>query len=458
MAKRHGPKGGSPQDLDRRDYVRPGDDGYDEYEEYDEYDRGFEYVYDDELARKRANLGCLIAFLVVLAIVGGAVLFGVLYVTGEIGGKKATATAPVVLEVAPGSGGTIVGSQLKEAGLISNENIFRFYVRFNDAGTSFQTGEHELTPGMSYDEIIAKLSEPPPPKEAVRVTIPEGSTVAQFATALEKAGVCNAQEFIDVANDVERFSDIKFFSHVDYDPDTYMKAEGYLAPNTYDFYIDDDPERVARVLFEQFDSEITDDLYARMEELNMTLRQVVTLASVVEEECSDPAEQPKVASVFVNRAIGDMSYTDLERRTLGSDATTRYLADWVSRGHGFNGQADFEGMTLDSMKEKMLTNSTTPGDDAWFYAYYSGDNDPKTREALDMAGPISAPSSTAILAVLYPEASNNFYFLSNKYGEYRYAQYYNQHEANIAWMYETNEQYDAEEAAGTLDTGDNSEG
>ncbi len=452
MQKRQ--NGRESKDQEHKGFARrKADDSYDEYEEYDEYDKGIEYVYDDELARKRANLGFLIAFLVVLAIVGGVALYGILYITGEMNGKKATATGTVELNIASGSGGTIVGQQLKEAGLISDDNIFRFYVRFNDAGSSFQAGKHELTPGMSYAEIIEVLSEEPPPRETIRLTFPEGSTVPQFGAVFEKAGMFTKDEFVAAANDIEQYSDIEMFKHIEFDPDTYMKAEGYLRPETLEFYTDSTPEEAARTLFEWFDKQFDDELYARMDELNLTLKQVVTLASVVEEECSDPEEQPKVASVFVNRAIGDLSQTDLERHTLGSDATTRYISDWVSRGYG-SGPEDFEGWTLENMKTRLL--EIMPSEK--FYAYYSGDNDPNTREALDMAGPISSPSNTAILAVLYPETSNNFYFLSNKYGEYRYAQYYSGHQANIDWMYATDAQYEAENPDGAAEDSGNTEG
>ena len=385
----------------------------------DEYDESDEY--DDDLARKAAGKGCLITFLVFLLILLGIGGYGALYVNREISGKRATATATVAMDVESNTTARKIGKKLLEEGMIANENIFRLYTKIKGVGSGFQVGRFYLEPGMSYDEIIETLSEAPPPRDVVTVMIPEGSTVYQFAKKMEEAGLCTAEEFIEEANNGD-FSDIKFFQYLDQDPDTYMRAEGYLAPDTYEFFVDESVHNIVHRLYENFDSWITPEMYARMDEQGMSLRDAVTFASVVEEEAGLPEHQPAVAGVFWNRLYGDLSQTDLSRRTLGSDVTFYYIRDWIARDYGGN----YEDVP-----------------DNLFYGYYSADDDPQTREGLP-AGPISSPSRTALEAALWPEMGKNFYFLTDFYGTYYYAQYYSQHSKNVATMNRMNAQWEAE--------------
>ncbi len=423
-------------------YGRNEADAYDEYEGYDdEYDDNEDYdYYDDELSRKRANRGCLIAFLVFVAAVVIVFLIGLFWVLGEVGGKNATAVEPVTIEITTNSGSAI-GSQLEEAGLISNSNIFRFYMRFNGSSTGIQRGRFVITPGMSYDEIIETISQPPPERETVKVTIPEGSTVMQFASRLEKKDVCKAEDFIKAANAIAseeiakgEDSDFKFFGHIQLDPNTWMAAEGYLAANTFQFFTDEeDPaDYAARKLFQQMDddlSTLSDDLYAELAAKNFSLRDMITLASLVEEESSVPGisaearaqNQKDVAGVFWNRLTKDLGDTGLARRTMGSDTTDRYIEDWIARDYG-------------NSWERVRDENPD------LYNAYNTRDDTATREGL-MVGPISSPSKTALEAALHPTDHNYFYFCNDLYGNHYYATYYWEHQNNIATMQYMNEQY-----------------
>lgn len=429
-------------------------DPYDEYAEYDEYADGYDDqelypMYDDDLSRKRANRGCLIAFLVFVLAVVIVVLVAFFNISKEINGGNATATEPVVVTV-ESSGSSAVGTLLEENGLISNATIFRFYVRFQGSGVNFQAGKHELTPGMSYDEIIAVLSEKKAARETVSVTIPEGSTIYQFGSRLEKAGVCTRKEFVKAANRIAKeevakgdASEYEFFKHIEFDPNTWKLAEGYLAANTFDFYAGDEDgaDYAARKLFQQMDTDLnslSDNLYAELEQKNITLRDLITMASLIEEECSVAglsaeelaAEQKKVSGVFWNRIRGDLTNTGLARHTLGSDVTYHYLEDWVSRDYN------------NSIDQLRAENPDL------FYAYYTGDDDDQTREGL-MAGPVSSPSVSALQAALNPEEHNYYFFVTDLYGNYFYAFDYWTHTANVAQADANNAQYMAENPEGT---------
>lgn len=402
--------------------------------------------YDYERSIQAANRGCLIAFGVFMLAVAAALLWLYLFVAAEIGGKNATVQHSVVLDVPLGSGGSNIGNMLEEEGLIEYSQIFRLYVRLRGVESEFKEGRFTVEPGMSYDEILETLSQAPPPRETIWVTIPEGSTVLQFGMRFEEAGICTAQEFVDAANDIEAFEDynFKFMKHLEWDPNTYMKAEGYLAPNTYQFYTDETPHNLAKRLYEQFDSEVTDEMYARMESLGMSLREVVTLASLIEEEAGNPENQAGVSRVFWNRLTGDLNAKEEIPKSMGSDVTTRYLMDWVSRSYG---TFTFEGKTLKESEHELM--AAMP--EGVFFGYYTGDTDPVGREGLPI-GPISCPSQTAIEAALYPsiesDVRNALYFLTDYYGDYYYAETYAQHNRNIATMNTRNAQFEQEQAAG----------
>ncbi len=393
--------------------------------------------YDDDLASRKANKGCLAVFAAFVLVVAIGLFAGYIYIGGEIDGKHATAQSTVTLEVPSGSGSRAVGSLLKEAGLIANENIFRFYVRFNGANQGFLAGRFTLEPGMSYDALIKTLSEVPA-RSTIRITFPEGITVIRFAEILAKNNLCTVEDFVNEANNGD-FSDIEFFNRLqeDYDPDTFMKAEGYLAPNTYEFYTDETVHNIVRRLYEQFDKEMK-QFYPRMDELNMSLRETITLASMIEEEAGNPENQKPVSQVFWNR-LGK----NWPQGTLGSDVTFRYIQDWIARE--YNGD-----LTLAPAKEdykKVPSNI--------FYAYYTGDEDAQSRKGLP-AGPISCPGVSAIEAALYPDEaySKYFYFLTDFYGNYYYAVTYDEHLVNVAKMKEQNAKYEAEKPQESTSTGE----
>lgn len=405
--------------------------------------------YDYERSVKFANRGCLIAFVAAFLAVALVLLIGFLFIQGELNGNNGSATGTLTIEIPRGSTRSDIGEILKENGLIGNESIFRFYTRINGI-SGFQSGKYQLEGGMSYEDILNVLIVPDEERGTIRLTFPPGSTVWQFAQICEDNDLCTAEEFIEAANAVENYSDIEFFKYVTYEPGTYMKAEGYLAPNTYDFFLDEDPEDIVRKLYVQFNKDlkafsyvsngVDANIYDRLEELDMSLREVITMASIVEKEASiSVKDQASVAGVFYNRMSEDRNTAEIPRATLGSDVTLRYLADFVARDYDV---ADMTGWTLADIKTELLR--VMP--ESVFYAYFTGDDDEKTHEGLP-AGPICNPNITAITAALWPEQHGNYYFLTDYYGKFYYARTYREHQNNIAIMYQENEKWEQEQAA-----------
>lgn len=404
-----GPAKSQPADAEQaagQNAPQEHEEGYDSEEEYEED----EYEDEEEDAPRRSGcsiVGLVLALLFAAVLLGGA--WAVMQAMDEIAGSG-TAGESITLSVEEGTSPAAIADMLEEQGVIKHSLFFKAYLKLTGSSDRLQYGDFTLQAGMGYDDIIEKLSQTKP-RETVWVTIPEGSTVFQFASRMEEAGLCTADEFIDAANNGD-YSDIGFWSHIDADPDTFMKAEGYLFPETYEFYADETPENIVRKLYQQFDKEITPDMYARMEELGMSLREVITLASLVQEEAGDPANQAGVAGVFYNRLKPDSPYP-----RMGSDVTWYYLSDFV-----FPYYAKLNG--VDASEGQSVTPENIKN------AYYTGDNDPNSRIGLP-AGPLSCPGRDAIKAALYPEEHDYYFFLTDKAGKYYYARTYEEHQQNL---------------------------
>lgn len=340
----------------------------------------------------------------VLILVGVLVLIGgFFYYSAEVSGNGAGGT-PTDFVVEQGATPNQITAQLKEEGIIGSELCFKIYLRRTGAGPSLQYGTFSLRPGMSYADIVTELQTLNKDVDTVTVTFPEGSTVIQFANIMEQAGLCTADEFLEEANNGD-FSDIAVWNELQPSENCFMKAEGYLFPDTYQFFPDDTVHNMVHKLYEEFDSKWTAERRARLEELGMTVKDVVNLASFVQEEAGDPVNMPGVAGVFRNRLKEGSAYPKLE-----SDVSWYYIQDFIRPYYG--GEAAVPA----GMEE----------------AYY-------TYDCVGLpAGPLSCPGIDAIDAALWPEENDYYFFLTDMTGNYYYAVTYNEHLANIATMKQVN--------------------
>ena len=354
--------------------------------------------------KKGGALKIVLVLLVLLLVVAGG---GVWMAKREIDGGTPGEEVPVSIQ--QGSGVSTIANALKEAGVIKFPRLFRWYVGKQGAAAKLQYGEFTLAPGSSYNDLIEVLSEYAK-AESVRLTFPEGTTAIAMARKMEDAGLCTAEEFLKEANTGD-FREYKFWQYVPDDkdaPDRFLKCEGYLFPDTYDFLKDDTVHHYVETFYAHFDKQITDEMYAAMEEQGMTLPEVVTLASFVQEEAGN-AQDDNVAQVFRNRLAEGSPYPKLQSNTssyVQSDADNNYLWNWVAPYYG----------SWDSIPENIRT------------AY-----DTYTCTGLP-AGPISNPGIAALRAALAPqpdeEAKDAYFFVTDRKGNYYYARTYADHQKN----------------------------
>ena len=353
--------------------------------------------------------GALKIFLVILLLAVLAAGAALLFAHNEISGNGRPG-AEVTVSIPQGSGVSAIAQKLKDAGVIRSTYLFRWYVGQKGAASKLQYGDFTLQKSAcSYDAIIAVLSTYAK-AETVRVTIPEGTTAIAIAQKMEAAGLCSAEDFLKEANEGD-FSEYTFWQYVPDDaaaPDRFMKCEGYLFPETYEFLKDDTVHNYVATFYAQFDAQIIEEMYAELKAQGMTLNELVTLASFVQEEAGN-AQDSNVAQVFRNRLAEGSPYPRLQSNTssyIQSDADNNYLWNWVAPYYG----------GWDNIPENIVSA----------YDTYSCTGLP--------AGPISNPGFAAIKAALHPEpdedAKDAYFFVTDLKGNYYYARTLTEHNAN----------------------------
>lgn len=313
--------------------------------------------------------------------------------------------APVTkdIEIERGSSLSTIATKLLEEGIIRNKLVFQLYVDLNDMGSKLLAGKYELSTDMTMDQIIDILGAGDGGRQVVKVTFTEGMTIEDMALVLEKNGVFDEdekKEFLDLCNNAQAFSDYDFVQAVAASNDARNRKyllEGYMFPDTYEFYVDETPENIIKRLLNRFDAIFALSYEDRAKELDMSIDQIITLASIIEWEAL-PQDYSKVSSVFYNRINDEM--------TLDSCATMRYVT---------------------GEKKFVYSNLELEIDDPYNTYMYKG---------LPI-GPIANPGQKAIEAALFPDQEyldEGFLYFCNKEagtGELAFAKTLDEHNANV---------------------------
>lgn len=368
--------------------------------------------------KKGGALKILLVILVLLVLTAGAA--GV-FAYNEINGNGGKPGAEVTVSIPQGSGVAAIAKELKEAGVIRSAYLFRWYVGHKGAAGKLQYGDFTLqTGGYSYDGLITELSAYAK-ADSVRLTFPEGTTAIAIARKMEEAGLCTAEEFLEEANTGD-FSAYKFWQYVPDNkeaPGRFMKCEGYLFPDTYEFLTEDTVYNYVATFYSHFDRQFTDEMYKELDKQDLSLSEVITLASFVQEEAGNEQDS-NVAQVFRNRLAEDSPYPKLQSNTssyVQSDEDNNYLWNWVAPWYG----------GWDKIPENILNA----------YDTYSCTGLP--------AGPISNPGLAAIQAALAPQPDEDvkgcYFFVTDLSGHYYYARTYAEHQANCEKAAQVNKNY-----------------
>lgn len=287
-----------------------------------------------------------------------------------------------------------IAEQLETVGVIRSAELFRIYYRVTKPSGNFQYGTYKLNSNMSYDAVIGELSKYSTTRDEVTVMFPEGATIYDMALKLQTENVCTVEEFMATIDGTDFGYD--FEKELTSNPLRYHKLEGYAFPDTYNFYVGDNPVDVVNKLLKNFSNKWTDEREELQESSGLTMEQVIIVASIVQKESGNPTEMRRVASVYLNRLNSKEIFPKLE-----ADPTRKYSEQLRLQMQGIVDQE-----LLDA------------------YNTYEGVGLPP--------GPICNPGLDAIDAVLNPEETDYYFFCNNlETGEYFYATTMEEHERNL---------------------------
>lgn len=295
---------------------------------------------------------------------------------------------------------------LEEKDVISSPLIFQLYAKLKKYET-LPAGTYLVNSNMSFDSVLRRMRTSPEesPSEA-QITFREGLTVNEIANLLEENDVCDAKKFIEVL----QTTDFKFDFEQQIIPGEhrFYKLEGYLFPDTYNFYVGETPKSVANRFLIRFNELVfTDKMTARMKEMGLTLDETITLASMIQAEAGSGGykEMCRVSSVFHNR----LDHPEVVSPMLQSDVTIFYVNKNIKPMLNYTDQDMYDA-----------------------YNTYKCEGLP--------VGAICNPGLDAIQAALNPEDTDYYYFLTDDAGTFYYASTLAQHEYNNALAEQVNAQ------------------
>ena len=219
----------------------------------------------------------------------------------------------------------------------------------------------------------------------VKVTIPEGYSVAQIFDLLVKKGICTTTDLLYETMRAYDFSYYPLVSQINENENRCFRLEGYLYPDTYEFYRLSRPQDVIGKFLRNAEVKLTEEDRKKAEELGYTVDEILTIASLIEKEVGDPKIMPFVSSVIHNRLNKPMK--------LQLDASIYYVERYIK--------------------------PYIDGDINRYNDFYN------TYKCVALpTGPICNPGKHAIQAALYPEETNYFFFLSDAEGKYHFSDTY----------------------------------
>ncbi len=260
-----------------------------------------------------------------------------------------------------------VADELKSAGLIQYKWLFKLFCRISSADTKIEPGEYTLKSTYDYRALVRKMQKDSGSAATVKVTIPEGFTMSQIFYRLEENGVCSYEDLMTAAAN-ENY-DYSFLNGTA--PGDAARLEGFLFPDTYEFYKSMSPASAINKFLQNFYGKTSVDMEKQISDKGLSMREIIEIASLIEREAANDEERPLIASVIYNRLRSGWN--------LGLDSAILYV------------HQDHEGEpTADMLKEESPYNL-------------------RLNTGLPPT-PICNPGLSSINAALMPEQTNYYYF------------------------------------------------
>jgi len=288
------------------------------------------------------------------------------------------------VEVPQGAGSAAIGQRLAAAGVVRDGSTFRVALWMSGQGRRLKAGEYRFDRAMTPFEVIDKIARGD--VFVINVTFPEGLTIADMAKIFESHGLGSAASFVDASKDASLVHDI--------DPAA-ADLEGYLFPETYPLSRHTEAQKLMRLMVSRFAHVFTPEMRQASAARGLTVRQAVTLASIVEKETAKPDERPLVAAVYTTRLRIGMP--------LQCDPTVIYA---LAKAGRYNGNIHKDDLAIESPYNTYRYAGLPPG-------------------------PIASPGRASLEAALHPADADYLYFVSRNDGSHEFARTLEEHNRNV---------------------------
>ena len=285
---------------------------------------------------------------------------------------------------------------LADKGLLYSADFCKLAAKLLDYSNEdvYLEGTYQLSPDMGLEGMLKEIMASGLKQNTVMLTFPEGYTVDQIVAKLSENNVASATALYQVINGPEIREKYEFLQGIMDASDRYSVLEGYLYPDTYEFYIGEDPTSVIDKFLNNFQKRWTSEFDDLATEQGMTMDEIITLASILEKEAYDAQQMPLISSILYNR-VRSSSFP-----FINCDSTTKYL-------------------------EAIQPNVPTEEQFQLLTAGY----DTYVKTGLPI-GAICNPGADAIKAALHPDSTDFYYFLHDSDGKIYVARTAEEHEAN----------------------------
>ena len=288
------------------------------------------------------------------------------------------------VEIPPGASSIAIGERLVAGGVVRDLPTYRLTLWQSGQGRRLKAGEYRFDHAMTPLEVIDKIARGD--AFVVTLTFPEGLTIPEMARIFESHGLGPAAAFVEAAQDASLIHDL--------DPAA-RNLEGYLFPETYAVPRKTDAPKLVRLMVGRFGHVFTQDLRDAAAARQLSVRQAVALASIVEKETAKAEERPLVAAVYVNRLR--------LRMPLQADPTVIFA---IQHTGTYTGNLRRDDLMVDSPYNTYRYPGLPPG-------------------------PIASPVRASLDAAVHPAESDALYFVSRNDGSHVFAKTLDEHNRNV---------------------------
>lgn len=296
---------------------------------------------------------------------------------------------------------------LADNGLIKCKNFCKLFITVADkllpshkCDGPYEAGVYYLYGKMGLEGMLLTLKGTPENTETVRLTFPEGYTTADIINKLVDNEVCDRAALLSVIESTNY--SYSLVSNLQASEEVPYRLEGYLFPETYDFYIGQSASSTIETFLSTTEKKITQEYRNRAKELGFSMHEIMIIASIVQAEAGSEEQMPVIASVIENRLKDKTNFP-----TLGCQSTSDYINNKVAPS----------------------LSSTSAHTSEYYLKYYNTNND--SSFAGLPKGPICNPGIAAIEAALYPEETDYYYFFHDNKGNLYTAEDYQEFKSKV---------------------------